>query len=98
MLKLTVLIALFFFGITLFLILPQPGKPWTNPGGCHHMADKELIELPQGLENTVLKRFDELVGKGSILFEPSQADYVQHHGFQISRKVEVMCLNFLELL
>ena len=48
------------------------------------MAASQGIKLPDNLEEVALKQFDNLVDNGSIFYEPSQPETVEHHGFQVS--------------
>lgn len=48
------------------------------------MAVSEDIELRDDLEETALKQFDTLVEDGSIFYEPSQPETIEHNGFQVS--------------
>ena len=45
------------------------------------------MDLPKNLEKVVLRQFDELVEKGSIFYEPTQPESVQHEGFQFEFRI-----------
>ena len=47
------------------------------------MAASSEISLANDLENAVLERFDTLVASGSIFYEASDPEVVQHKGFQV---------------
>ncbi len=41
------------------------------------------ITLSSDLEEQVLSRFDDLVSKGEIIYEPSRTDTVEDRGFKV---------------
>ena len=47
------------------------------------MAASQDIQLPDNLEEIALKQFDKLVEDGSIFYETSQPETVEHNGFQV---------------
>ena len=47
------------------------------------MADLIHNSLPPELESIVLDRFDQLVAKGEIKYEPPRIDIVDHGRFQV---------------
>ena len=54
--------------------------------GARGMASVDGIDIDKDLEKNVLVRFDELVQKGSILYEPSVPQSYEHRGFQVSHQ------------
>ncbi|KAG8628432.1 hypothetical protein KVT40_004305 [Elsinoe batatas] len=46
----------------------------------HHTT--ALLNLPSDLESQTLARFDDLVSKGEVLWEPSNAELYDDHGFE----------------
>lgn len=80
------LLIILFIGITLLFIL----QPWSDRfriTRSPQMGDGNDIILPENLEHIVLTRFDSLVDKGLILYEPSQPETYEHDGFQFQFRI-----------
>lgn len=54
------------------------------------IKSKQLPTLPADLESSSLARFDELLDKGQLLYEPLTTEAIEDQGFKVSRRYSLL--------